>query len=236
MILSANGIKVACKSVGSKTTVKELALLVMTNQVPNVVIAMDRDYDNLRGAIIDWPTVLYTQGYSWESDVVSELDFDSILALFVVAKDRKKLQGEFKNFLDRNATILRRLVAIDFKYIGHEESLFNRTKPMSIVHAPGNAEPRFKISEILASARKLGRYQTGKISGRVYGGLEGVRDFYGKAISRLVFHWFVFRTRKIPGCRRVIYDTFMSVAVNSCDISTHGITRNDYYRQMIARL
>jgi hypothetical protein len=236
IILSAYGIRVFCKSVGSKTTVKDLALLVVSNQVPNVIIAMDRDYDHLQGAIIYWPTVLYTYGYSWESDVVSELNFNSTLALFVVAKDRKKLQEEFNDFLDQKATVLRRLVAIDFKYIGHNEALFNRTKPMSILHAPGNSEPRFKIAEILASACKLGGYQTGKIPATVYAGLEGFRDFYGKAISRLVYHWFVFRTKKIYGCRKVIYDTFMSVAVNSFDVSTHGITRNDYYRQMIARL
>ena len=56
-------------SVGSKTTLLEIADLIKTAQVSNVYVAMDRDYDNYTGRLIVVPGVIYTKGYSFENDI-----------------------------------------------------------------------------------------------------------------------------------------------------------------------
>jgi hypothetical protein len=59
------------RAVGSKSTLLELASLVVSDDVANVVICMDRDLDNYLGRIIRHPRIAYTHGYSWENDAWS---------------------------------------------------------------------------------------------------------------------------------------------------------------------
>ena len=64
-------LKFKFRPVGSKTTLKELADLVATERVRNIVVCMDRDFDNFVGQLIQHPRVAYTYGYSWENDAWS---------------------------------------------------------------------------------------------------------------------------------------------------------------------
>lgn len=71
--------RIYVKSVGSKTTVKAIAVLVAVGQVIKVVAALDRDLDVYRGTLIVHPNILYTRGYSWENDVWIE---QALIAIF----------------------------------------------------------------------------------------------------------------------------------------------------------
>lgn len=55
--------------VGSKKTVKSIAERVLAKKVKFSGVAMDTDFDELDNRKINSPYVLYTYGYSWESDV-----------------------------------------------------------------------------------------------------------------------------------------------------------------------
>lgn len=57
------------KAVGSKTTVKSIALEIQSNNLKTVIAAMDSEFDQLHGVCVNHPNVLYTHGYSWENDV-----------------------------------------------------------------------------------------------------------------------------------------------------------------------
>lgn len=57
------------RAVGSKSTIRELAKLITSGQLKHVLVAMDRDFDHLRGSLPGGPGVLSTIGYSWENDV-----------------------------------------------------------------------------------------------------------------------------------------------------------------------
>lgn len=55
-------------SVGSKETVKSIAEDIVQGRVQNVIVAMDRDFDNINSRLINGNNIIYTLGYSWEND------------------------------------------------------------------------------------------------------------------------------------------------------------------------
>lgn len=54
---------------GSKANLLPLAQDLADNDTPNTIIAMDRDWDEDLGTLIDHPRVIYTYGYSFETDI-----------------------------------------------------------------------------------------------------------------------------------------------------------------------
>lgn len=138
-----------------------MAEKIVQDGISNVLVAMDRDYDDVLGLAIDHPQVFYTYGYSWESDIVLDFQFNAALSLFATTNRRQAIRNEFQAYRERLSQKLRRICALDFKYIGHEERLFDRLKPMSIIATPGNQEPFVRISSLLSSAKAIGSYQSG---------------------------------------------------------------------------
>ncbi len=67
--LRATPLKVAIRSVGSKTSLTPIANLIAAGSIRRTVVGMDRDLDDRRGKLVSHPNILYTFGYSWENDV-----------------------------------------------------------------------------------------------------------------------------------------------------------------------
>ena len=178
-IFSENGKKVTCKSIGSKPAVLQRAERIRSERIANVAVAMDRDYDHVTGGMIDHPQVFYTFGYSWESDVMLAFNFDSAISLFADFEDRRTVREDFERYRTRQSDRLRRVFALDLKYIGHTQKLFDRTKPLSIINAEGNKAPCIDAKRLLERAKELGRYQTAALPPRLYSGACGVRNFFG---------------------------------------------------------
>jgi len=235
-VFSENGKSVECKSAGGKTELRPFALRVIDENISNVVIAMDRDYDDLRNQMINHPQVIYTFGYSLESDVILDFQFDIALSLFATTARRNSMHNEFNAFLIRQSDCLRRVFALDFKYIGSNEALFDRNKPASILATPKNAEPYVKVSSLLAKAKTIRCYQTYTLPAATYKAACGIRSFFGKAVSRLVFHWFVYRTKKINRSRNIKYIAFMSLLIRTLNLAKTGVPRNLYYSGEIGQL
>ncbi|HAD29929.1 MAG TPA: hypothetical protein DCF96_14830 [Rhodobacteraceae bacterium] len=234
-IFTESGKSVHCKSMGGKSVVRPLAEKVVEG-ISNVIVAMDRDYDEWRGLIIDHPQVFYTYGYSWESDVMLDFQFAPALSLFVTTTHRPVIKSDFDTFRSGLSQSLRRVCALDYKYIGHHEKLFDRQSPMSIIAAPSGREPYVKAAIMLSKAKTLGHFQTAQLPTEEYRTLCGVRSFYGKVVSRLVFHWFAYRTKRISGSRRAVYEAFMDTLASSLDVASVGHPRNAHYAAAIARL
>lgn len=235
-IFSEYGIEVHCKSLGSKTTLRPLAERIIANNVQNALVAMDRDYDGLRGNLINDRRVIYTFGYSWESDVFSSFRIESIISLFVTIAKKERIIEDFENFIIRQRKVFKRLALLDFKYIAHEKALFDRQKPISIISTPASDEPSIKVDHLLASAKGIRNFQTAQIHRDVCDSLDGLVAFYGKALGRLVFHWFVYRTKKIADCRKTHFDTFAATAIDNLILQDYALPRNEYYASQIARL
>ena len=235
-VFSENDLSVHCKSIGSKSVVKPLAEKVVQDGISHVLVTMDRDYDDILGLTIDHPQIFYTYGYSWESDVALDFPFTAALSLFATTNRRQVIKNEFNAFRDQLSHKLKRVCVLDFKYFTHTESLFDRQKPMSVIATPGNREPYVQTSNLLSNAKAIGSYQSGHLPAATYSTLCGVRSFFGKVVSRLIFHWFVYRTKRINGSRRVVYEAFMNLLSSTLDMLQSNVPRNQYYSALIARL
>ena len=233
-VFEANGKKVKCKSYGSKTNLLPLAKNILLKSVSKVVVAMDRDYDHLRGTTIEHPQVIYTFGYSWESDVMLDFDFNRALTLFVNVGNWRELKVEFDCYRSNQSIVLKRVFALDFKYIGHSQKLFDRCKPMSIIDCGVGNPPCIKVKRLLEQAKKFGRYQTALLPRQTYLETCGLAAFFGKAVSRLFFHWFIFRTSNLASSRKVQYDTFMSILISTLPLDDLTQPRNSYYAELVA--
>ncbi|NNU81617.1 hypothetical protein HMH01_14345 [Halovulum dunhuangense] len=235
-VFSRCGKVVHCKSIGSKSALKELARTIIDEDIDNVVIAMDRDYDDFKGNIIDHRYVIYTFGYSWESDALDSFNFDIVLSLFANTNSSRSLHGDYTQFRAEQSKDLRRIVALDYKYIDHVKPLFNRRKPLSIMLLDQNKEPRINRVALLNSAKQMSSFQSAPLSAYHYKTTCGIQRFFGKFIAKLIYNWFVFRTKSIQNARKPHFEVFMSVALSSIDLTDDKNPRNYYLKSKIAKM
>ena len=115
LVLRGNGVNksFSVKAIGSKSAVMEVAKKIELGDIKNVIAAMDRDFDDYMGELIYSPLVLYTDGYSWESDVYTkELTKEQLSSfLFIdsltpeVEKEVESAYGAFENIGARLARV-----------------------------------------------------------------------------------------------------------------------------------
>ena len=218
-ILAVHSLRFICKSFGSKSELLPLANEVAADDVNNVLVALDRDYDHLTGTKVEHPRVLYTHGYSWESDVCVDPDVSSTVQLFVNLANTDRVAAEFLEFRRKQSNLLRRVFALDFKYFNHERKLFDRGKPSSIISVDSNTGPRVDVGRLLRTARGLPRHQAMRLPRDLYMSVCGMSEFFGKVVGRLVYRWFVWRTTRMSNNRRVYYNAFMALLISGMDFS-----------------
>lgn len=88
------------KSIGSKTVLKELSDIVISNNITSIIICMDSEFDELLNNKIQNPRVLYTYGYSWENEVFNPLILENLVILFTAMGECSDLiRTRYENFL-----------------------------------------------------------------------------------------------------------------------------------------
>lgn len=94
------GKKIKFKSIGSKTTIKEIAIDIVNGQISNVMIAMDNEFDEILMTRLNHPDILYTHGYSWENDVWNETVICEIIKeLSGIEIEKSIVSNNFKSFI-----------------------------------------------------------------------------------------------------------------------------------------
>ena len=233
-VFEQNGRKVRCKGFGAKSELIKLANVIVSDGVPNILVVLDRDYDYFTGANIRHSQVIYSHGYSWESDVALFFDFAGAIALFANVQNVEELEAELNEFRAMQRVKLKRVVALDLKYFEHHQALFDRSKPTSIIKTQAGTPPYIAVRKLLNNARGMGKFQSVRLSKRNYEEIDGVKDFFGKSIARLFYHWFVYRTRGIVGARKIQYDTFVSILITMLPLDDKADKRNAYYSKVIS--
>lgn len=242
-IFILHGIKVHCQSHGGKNDLLKLANeKVVTGKVSHVIVAMDRDYDDWRNVLINHPQVIYSYGYSVESDLILGLDPDRVLPLFITLTTDKQrpIKSEYSAFFKRQSDDLRCVFALDFKYRDHPEALFNRDKPLSIIETPDDSEPFIRVGSLRDRAKTLGKFQSAQIPEEDCLRGCGVRRFHGKTVAFLVFNWFVFKANSLGGRklsnRKGGFQIFMNTLAKDLDISDLSKPRNSHYAEVFKQI
>ncbi len=115
-VFSAGSKKVQIKSIGSKTNVRSMLEEVRKGALANTIVALDADYAFFFEEMPEHPRVFFTRGYSWESDAVTDFDFEKALALFCNVRDVVAARGKFADFHERNQRIFWRASSGCFRF------------------------------------------------------------------------------------------------------------------------
>ena len=227
---------VKCKSKGSKKELLKMAGNIIHKNIGNVLFAMDRDYDDPYSAGLDHPCILYTFGYSWESDVVDNFDFSVATSLFMSAGDLEDIQEKFGDFVSRQSLTFRRASFLDAIYFHCNEKLYDRTKPMSVLVVKKGKEPELNRKYLLSRARNIHRPKGRGIDLSLFISSNGLHLFYGKAVAHMIYHWFRYISSKLGGRRRVPYFSFLNVLIATLSMNNLDRPRNLYYSRMLSRI
>lgn len=119
------GKKIKFKSVGSKTTVKEIAIDIIDGQISTVMVAMDNEFDEILNKRIEHPNIFYTYGYSWENDIWNHNVVKAVIEeLSAVEIENDDIKDNFDEFLNQ----IKIAVFSDAYLFQHNSSFFNREK------------------------------------------------------------------------------------------------------------
>ena len=98
----ASNKKIKFKSVGSKTTIKEIAIDIINGQLKTVYVAMDNEFDEILNQRIKHSNVFYTHGYSWENDVWNHEVIKGVInELTAIEIQHNDIEINFNDFLKK---------------------------------------------------------------------------------------------------------------------------------------
>lgn len=200
------------KSVGNKAVLKSMAADLDRSKIDSVVVCLDRDYDWHCGRQINSPRVIYSYGYSWESDVVCPIGFERLFFRTVArtTASEELVQKALLHF-ERFARDLVRWCEVDIAlFARHLELVFVRDKPMASLDL-GGPFPVLNVTRIRAQLVKIGLSRRPRRFVSVQR-TEVMRHVWGKLASRFLYHLFV----KVVGNQglRMTYDLFMRLMIS----------------------
>lgn len=232
-VLSAHGVRCVCKSRGSKTNIMALIESTRTGGVDGVAFAMDRDYSNFYGFPAVGDNILYTYGYSWENDILFDIDAESLFGLFAPLQSKDSVQRDVGNFLLAVADCANQVARLDVINAPTSSAIFDRDKPLSIILGSGDDlrfdEPRFVARSIEIAAPVL-------VAVEILDQITWLKDFYGKACARLVYQWFVDRSKGYTGRSKIPYDVFLRMCIALMKFDPDMRERDAHYRDLASRL
>lgn len=92
--------KIKFKSVGSKSTIKEIAMDIVNGKLSTVMVAMDNEFDEILNTRTIHPNILYTHGYSYENDVWNSIVIKAVVEeLTAVEIDNTIIEETFEKSL-----------------------------------------------------------------------------------------------------------------------------------------
>lgn len=206
---------VYCKTHGSKNDLQKIAEHLISEKINNIIVAMDRDYDDLFSCMKIHNRIIYTYGYSWESDAIVAFDFERVFTLFAASPNVAEVKREYVQFRNSITTKLYRCFVLDVKYYLSDTSLFNRQKPQSIICYSRHVPPAVDVARILNSARRCRNADLSSLDRTVLRACHAWCRFHGKTVARIIYQWFMFRAAAFRTYERVSMAVFMAAVINS---------------------
>ena len=186
-------------SVGSKETVKSIAMDIVEGRVSNVIAAMDRDFDHINGRLIVANNIIYTFGYSWENDAWNKSALrEAFCSLSGACSTRIDTEEEIINrCFHEIASKLRGAVRIDAVLSQYDNSFFDREKFMRYVDIKRNGMPVVNIEQIKNSLAESRNKVEGAIARKNHFTLSPLIDCFGHLFAEYVYRILAYLLEKI---------------------------------------
>ena len=223
--------KIKFKSVGSKTTVKEIALDVISGNVSTVMVAMDKEFDDILNQRLQHSNIIYTQGYSWENDIWNEHVIREVISeLSAIEISSSDLNKNFSKFLKN----IKPAVYADAYLFGKGNSFFNRPKGyMSLINCKPVDLPHVKLEKV-----ELAIFNKGVKKGTVYSfakrkQIDVKKSCYGHLLAdycfQVIMHYLKNRLRLPSLYKEIIYrmglNKFFQNHFNSSDTYNYYLSQ-----------
>lgn len=232
-VLSTHGVKCKCKSRGSSSSIIALIESSQAEAKDGVAFALDRDYWNFYGFPAKGNNILYTHGYSWENDILVSIDAEVLFGLFAPVQFVGNIQASLNDFLLRVSECGNIATRHDVTNIQSNQSLFDREKPLSIIVGSGD-DLRFDDRRLVERSNEIA--SPALIADEILREVNWLKDFYGKACTRLVYRWFVDKSKGASGRSSVPYDVFVRMCITLMKFDADTCERDSYYRNLAAKL
>ena len=224
---------------GSKENLRDFIGGVVSGTLENVLVARDRDYDDLLGKAVVHPRVLYTFGYSYENDIFRE---EAVPGLFEVLCPLCEIDAEVADTISGLYRYFSNAVwwvsKADFCGVLAGRAVIDRRNPNRyIVNARYGSKPELNMSEFYKSVRKANE---GAPRDRIVQSAlkrEMVpRRAVGHLIAAFVFRLLCFLQKTKSTVQNLTHDSVRTAAVQSFASSLRRDPADElqkYYRAMI---
>ncbi len=230
------GIKVKCKSVGSKNNLKYFTNLII-RETPNILVAMDRDYDDFYGPMKEHKRIIRTFGYSFESDIAYLFDVKKVGNLFVNLRNNDIFEMKLDKFLESIEINIKRASIIDIKYFKSEIPLFNRRSPQSIIITQKKFPPSLNKKQFMKNVLKAKKEIPSNTSKPIFSkNYIGTQVFFGKTVLYMIWSFFQSFANNFRGSRSIHYDIFITFAIESMHCKSANNNVSNYYSEIFSNL
>ena len=147
-------LSVEFRALGSKNTLREIAIEIKDGNIRQTCVAMDRDYDGHLSSLLNSPNILYTRGYSWENDICNSHIIESLFfKLSNVDPNNLHVRREIDSIIRFVNSELRWFTYADALLNLSGASLFDRKNPESSIYTQGQL-PRIRRKWLIQEFRK----------------------------------------------------------------------------------
>ncbi|VDS10594.1 hypothetical protein PARHAE_03810 [Paracoccus haematequi] len=149
-------VSITIKAHGGKPELETVARKVLAGSVQNTIVAMDSDFDEFLDEKLSHEHILYTYGYSWESDAFNyEVLLEAAGRLARLGPLPEGIVNEFKEQYENYFRRMLPYVNADFRLRQMGSSLFPNVAPgRHISNTPGNYAVNVNIKELLFAYRR----------------------------------------------------------------------------------
>lgn len=224
---------------GGKSELESLARRVAGEDVANVVVAMDRDYDGLFEDLLQHPRIIYTFGYSFENDIY---DVESIARLFSSLAPSEistdDLQEEVDSWLHKFMSVVRWPLKVDICAKQNNVKGFDRDRPQKYFESNAyGCEPLASRNRVVAETDRI----LSECRDRTFG-LSKIPEMDPRSVIGHIWEVFTFRLisclhSKYCNTSKINYDQLRSAGITLLQIrimqGADNDNLSDYYRERV---
>jgi hypothetical protein len=200
------------KAVGGKENLRSIAVDIQEAGITTVTVCFDRDYDHLLGRSIAGERVAYTQGYSWESDVLSGDVLCDLLQMLCGGDGQCQAAcGEARLALKAFSQAIARWCDVDIALASKREgSVLDRARPLRSL-AMTASPPVLNEPALETRLGELG-YKRGPRKISFTEPDKALQVCFGKLVAKYCYHLFKHLLSHLVDLR-IEYEVFMRLMI-----------------------
>lgn len=217
------------KSIGSKIVLLQIADIVLKQDIDNILICMDNEFDELLGKRLEDKRVYYTYGYSWENEVWTyETVCNVIENNSCIEPDKNEIGIRYSSFINH----ITNAVKADYIAFAHGDSFIPREGYLKYVnldeaHCPLKTD---KINHDLVSSQWGNTDSLNEID------IDIQKYCYGHLLADYCFHITKNHLLKELSLSCPTRDTCNRQAINESFRSEHSEQIKEHYIKQFVRL